>query len=271
MTNIKIFCTSVKYYKIIDKLPNYIIPLGLGDKIFPPNWIDEKEGKNISHLNPYYGELTGIYFIWKNIIDKMNENDLIGNCHYRKLWLNELYLKKKKTSYNSLSSELLKLENKDFGNFDVIQVQPIIFNKKNLFEDFLQIHETNLLEKSLNFFESGVKNSFSKHLSQNKMYPLNMFITKVKFFKEYCENLFPWLDNCFSYCEQHNLCKGKNIRLPAFLAERFTSFWFSQKERKKYLSYARLGNFFLSNRVNTYINPIKLPLTFRMYPTFHRY
>ena len=170
-----------------------------------------------------------------------------------------------------MSSELLKLENKDFGNFDVIQVQPIIFNKKNLFEDFLQIHETNLLEKSLNFFESGVKNSFSKHLSQNKMYPLNMFITKVKFFKEYCENLFPWLDNCFSYCEQHNLCKGKNIRLPAFLAERFTSFWFSQKERKKYLSYARLGNFFLSNRVNTYINPIKLPLTFRMYPTFHRY
>ena len=98
-----------------------------------------------------------------------------------------------------------------------------------------------------------------------------MFITKVKYFREYCEVLFPWLDKCFKYCEDKNLCTKYNIRLPAFLAERFTSFWFSQKVKKVHFSYARLGSFFLSNNINKTLNPIKIPLTFRMYPTLHKY
>ena len=58
-----------------------------------------------------------------------------------------------------------------------------------------------------------------------------MFITKVKYFREYCEIIFPWLHNCFKYCEANNLLKGYNSRLPAFLAERFTSYWYSQKNK----------------------------------------
>ena len=41
--------------------------------------------------------------------------------------------------------------------------------------------------------------------------------------------------------------------------------------KKKHLSYARLGNFMLSNNINKFINPTKIPFTFRMYPTFHDY
>ena len=98
-----------------------------------------------------------------------------------------------------------------------------------------------------------------------------MFITRVELFEKYCEKIFPWLEKCLEFCIKKNLCENYNMRLPAFLAERFTSFWFAQLERKRTLSYARLGNFFLSNNVNRFINPIKLPLTFRMYPTIHRY
>ena len=87
-----------------------------------------------------------------------------------------------------------------------------------------------------------------------------MFITKVKYFREYCEILFPWLEKCLDYCEEKKLCKNYNMRLPAFLAERFTSFWFSQKEKKTYLSYARLGSFFLSNNTNRLLNPTKFLL-----------
>ena len=36
------------------------------------------------------------------------------------------------------------------------------------------------------------------------------------------------------------------------------------KYKKKYLSYARLGKFMLSNNINKYMNPIKIPLTFGM-------
>ena len=271
MKKIKIFCTSLKYYKILEKLPKYIIPLGVGKEKFPKSWIDEKNGINISHLNSYYGELTGIYWIWKNAIDDMNNEDIIGNCHYRKLWLNQLYLKKQKNTFNSLYSKLLNFDNLNFNKLDAIQVQPIFFKTKNLMDDFFEIHGTDILDKSLHFLDSKNRKDFSHHLKNNKLFPLNMFITKVKYFREYCEIIFPWLHNCFKYCEANNLLKGYNSRLPAFLAERFTSYWYSQKKNKISLSYARLGKFFLSNQVNKYLNPTKIPLTFRMYPTIHKY
>ena len=154
----------------------------------------------------------------------MNDNDNIGNCHYRKLWLDKLYPTKQKTSFNSLFTHLLKIEDVNRDNFDVIQVQPIEFKSKNLLDDFFDIHKTDLLKKSLNFLDNDIRDPFLIHLNRNKLYPLNMFITKVKYFREYCEALFPWLDKCFKYCEDKNLCKNYNIRLPAFLAERFTSF-----------------------------------------------
>mgnify|MGYP001309284677 FL=1 len=98
-----------------------------------------------------------------------------------------------------------------------------------------------------------------------------MFITKVSLFDEYCNVLFPWLEKCLDLCLKKKLCNDYNVRLPAFLAERFTSYWFSQYSKKKNLSYARLGKVFLSNTLNNFINPTKIPLTFRMYPTIHRY
>tara|TARA_B110000967_G_C18859213_1_gene548957 strand:- start:603 stop:833 length:231 start_codon:yes stop_codon:yes gene_type:complete len=76
MKKIQIYCTSIKYYSVLNKLPTYITPLGLGAADFPNNWLDEKTEKNIMHLNKYYGELSGFYWIWKNKINMFNENDL---------------------------------------------------------------------------------------------------------------------------------------------------------------------------------------------------
>ena len=96
MRKIKIYCSSIKYYSLLNKLPGYITPLGLGNSEFPDDWLKEKKGKNIMHLNQHYGELSGFYWVWKNIINKYKEDDFIGFCHYRKLWLNYLSNTKKK-------------------------------------------------------------------------------------------------------------------------------------------------------------------------------
>ena len=90
----------------------------------------------------------------------MKDDDIIGNCHYRKLWLDQLYDKKQKMSSDSLYSRLLKIEKKNLENIDVIQVQPIEFKSKNLLEDFFEIHRTDILEKSLNFFGTILNNLF---------------------------------------------------------------------------------------------------------------
>jgi hypothetical protein len=271
MQKLEIYCTTIKYYKILEKLPSYIIPLGLGEESYPKDWLTEKNGENISSLNKYYAEFTGLYWVWKNRIQHLNKDDLIGNCHNRVLWLNNMYKKKKKFLFSNLYSNLLKPDNDIFNNSDVIQVQPITFKKKSLLVDFEEIHKTNALKKCINYLDTSERTKFEKHLNGNKIFPHNMFITKVHFFEKYCEIIFPWLDRCFKYCMENNLCNNYNTRLPAFLAERFTSYWFDQFEKRNLLSYARLGKFFLSNKVSILINPIKLPFTFYQYPTIHKY
>ncbi|EOH9119425.1 DUF4422 domain-containing protein, partial [Campylobacter jejuni] len=47
------------------------------------NMIGDDTGDNISHLNRYFCELTGIYWAWKNY-DKLGNPDYIGFMHYRR-------------------------------------------------------------------------------------------------------------------------------------------------------------------------------------------
>ena len=42
----------------------------------------DDSGNNISSENPFYGELTGLYWIWKN--KTPSSDDIIGFCHYNK-------------------------------------------------------------------------------------------------------------------------------------------------------------------------------------------
>ena len=44
--------------------------------------LKDNVGDNISNENEYYGELTGLYYIWKN--ENFLDNDIIGFCHYNK-------------------------------------------------------------------------------------------------------------------------------------------------------------------------------------------
>jgi len=268
---VTIYCFTIKYLKLLEKLPSHIIPVGLGDVKYPDNWIDEKKGINISHLNKTYGEATGIYWIWKNQMAQFKENDWIGTCHYRKYWLDNCYEKKQKYSLASLYSKLLFPDNKIFNESDAIQVEPIIFKNQTVLQQFEKICGKNIILNCANFLDKKIKNEFIEYLNSKKL-NITFFISKKNIFEEYCEILFPWMDKCYDFCKNKGLLNGYNSRLPAFLMERFVSFWIDRKvKRKSYLSYSRIGKLMLSNRVNKIINPMKMPLTFRMYPTKHDY
>ena len=68
MKRIIIFCTTIKYLKLLEKLPEYIVPVGLGDAEYPKRWQVEKNGKNISNINKYFAEFSMFYWMWKNKI-----------------------------------------------------------------------------------------------------------------------------------------------------------------------------------------------------------
>ncbi len=262
---------TIKDFKVLDKLPSTIIPFGLGDRSYPSHWMNEKGGKTIMNLNKFYGETTGMYWLWKNYFEKTNDDEWIGFCQYRRLWLNGLYNKKHQLHSKSLYTNLLK-SNKDMKNScDAFLLQPTIFSNQNLIEQFDTLYGKKIIIECANLLDDKDKDDFKSFLEGNKFSICNMFITKPRIFSQYCEEMFNWIEKCFNYCNKHNLLIGENMRLPVFMVERYTSFWFEKYTKVNYLSFARLGNFFLSDKINRIINPLKLPFTFKMYPTIHRY
>lgn len=78
---IKIIVATHKLYEMPDDeiyLPVHVGAAGK-DSI---GYQRDDVGENISSLNPYYCELTGLYWAWKNLSD-----DYIGLVHYRRLFV----------------------------------------------------------------------------------------------------------------------------------------------------------------------------------------
>ena len=106
MSDLYIYCLTSKKYNLLKYLPSNIIPLGLGDNFYPNDFLNEKLGINISKHNKYLAEMTGIYWVYKNKINKFKNDDWIGFCHYRRFWLNDFYNQNHKMK-SSLYSKLL--------------------------------------------------------------------------------------------------------------------------------------------------------------------
>ena len=126
----KMYCITI-YNEHSEKIKKLgFIPVGLGNNITSSEFNDDKKGLNISNKNPFYGEYTFHYWIWKNQIHNFKENEWIGFCQYRKYW-----------SYdkNADISDLSDLKNKvvrnipsNFDKYDVILGEPIFINKFKL-------------------------------------------------------------------------------------------------------------------------------------------
>ena len=179
------------------------------------NWMKkytqgDDTGDNISELNPYFCELTAIYWAWKNY-EKLGSPKKIGFCHYRRYFM-------------------------DFGTKSVITA-PIHFLSKTVAEQFNANHDPCELQKAVNLIEdSEFKHSAMEYLNQRKGYFFNMFILPKENFFEYCNFLFPLL---FKLSENSNWNRLDSYqrRMPGFLAERLTGAYLYHFKMKKNMSF----------------------------------
>ena len=259
MNNLRMFCLTLEpsHLDFIKSL-NYI-PVGLGEKKFSNEWIGDKQGQNISKKNRNYGEYTFHYWIWKNYLDKIND-EWIGFGQYRKFWTIENF-ENSNLSINKIKSIAIKEIPENYNDADVILGTPfyvnqrrtskflkkglkiilkkpqILFNKKfrNLTFHFDLMHGENNLKKAINLLDPKNKEDFKNYMNENfYFHPHNMFICKSKhLLKEYYEIIFPWLEKCEEIFGFKNL-KGYDLtRIYGFLAERFLSYWFTKNAKFK--------------------------------------
>lgn len=97
------------------------MPLHVGRAGAPDyGYASDDTGDNISAKNCYYGELTGVYWVWKNI----RTTDYVGICHYRRYFCTEegrIFTEKDYLSilrdYDIITSKKLKLNGSYYDGY----------------------------------------------------------------------------------------------------------------------------------------------------------
>ena len=108
------YCISIDN-NLFKKISNLgYLPVGLGDSNFSDDWITDKDGENIANKNKFYGEYTFHYYLWKNLLHKIPDNEWIGFCGYRRFW-------KKKINFGKTFEDMVIKEiPEEWNNYDVV-------------------------------------------------------------------------------------------------------------------------------------------------------
>lgn len=169
--------------------------------------IGDNTGDNISNLNPYFCELTALYWAWKNY-NRIGSPEQIGLCHYRRFFM-------------------------DIGTTDEITV-PIHYLNKTIRNQFNQHHNSDELSRAINALPyQDLKNDVETYLNQNKGFFFNMFVLPKELFFEYCDLIFPLLFKLFENSHWEKLDSYQK-RMPGFIAERLTGgiiYHFNKKQK----------------------------------------
>ncbi|HHD0572776.1 DUF4422 domain-containing protein [Campylobacter coli] len=160
------------------------------------NMIGDDTGDNISYLNRYFCELTGIYWAWKNY-DKLGNPDYIGFMHYRRIFDFEC---ENREEYDPIWNHqfLNSSSNQDIAKIksSVIKNKIIGFScNTNPYQHFQSVEYLHIedYEKCLEL----INRKFPKYSLASKQYNegnisyfCNMFVFPKKEFFEYCEFIF---------------------------------------------------------------------------------
>lgn len=186
----------------------------------------DDEFDNISSKNPYYCELTGLYWAWKNL-----DNDYIGLVHYRRY-----FAKKNKKYSESFKIDEIILDKEDVSKFldenDVIVPKKRKYYIESLYSHYAHTFDARHLDITKEIISEHCPEylaSFEKVMQQRSGYMFNMFIMKKELLNDYLTWLFPILDNLFEQIPIENLTPFE-ARLFGRVSERLFNVWLDYKK-----------------------------------------
>lgn len=183
--NIKICIAAHKNYKMPKSdiyLPVHVGANGKKDI----GYTRDDSGDNISELNPKCCELTGMYWVWKNV-----DADYYGLVHYRRHLSNG---KKSDNPYDKVldRADLEKLIKKN----DIILPKKRKYYIETLYSHYGNTHYAEHLDVTREILQEmhpEYVEQFDVVMKRTYAHMFNMFIMKKEYFQAYCEWLFPIL------------------------------------------------------------------------------
>lgn len=161
-------------------------PILVGPKacVAPPTLRTDWGGDNIARKNPFYCELTALYWAWKN--DDLP--DYVGMCHYRRY----LYLPGAEGFRGVLSgAHILSL----MQGCDILLPEAVPLST-NLATQFCEHHGKRplfALEKVMQQYAPESLDAFYRVMARKKAYFYNIFVMRREAFAAYMAWLFPIL------------------------------------------------------------------------------
>lgn len=215
----RIYTMTHKKYKEPDN--NIYIPLQVGRANNAPlGYLGDDTGDNISALNCYYGELTGIYWMWKNLDYSGN----VGICHYRRFFINNNKDILSEDEYDTILSE-----------YDIITTKALEC-EDNYREYYGKAHPVEVLDITGEIIKELYPDYyvlFEKVMGHNRYYFANMMAAPKKIFDDYCE----WLFSILFELEKHIDLNGYDeyqTRVFGFISENLLMVYIKTRNLKCY-------------------------------------
>ena len=218
--SVKIFAMTHKRFDVPAN-PMYV-PLHVGHTFAKEDfgYFTDDTGDNISHLNCYYAELSGVYWVWKNY----KEADCVGICHYRRFLTNE-------SGYVFSEKEYEEILEK----YDIVTTKQLEL-PNSYYYGFGSHHKINTLDETGQIIKEiypEYYDTFIKLVNENKTYFGNIMVAKKAVFDEYAKWLF---DIFFELQKRINLTFEDDYhkRVFGFISEFLLLVWVTVRKLKAF-------------------------------------
>lgn len=186
--NIKIGIAAHKVYRMPSEKSYLPIQVGAHGKD-DIGYTRDDIGDNISEKNPYYCELTGLYWMWKNL-----DVDYCGLVHYRRYFARKRFFRfdKDKFKYILTDNDLKNI----LSNHDIILPQRRRYYIESLYSHYAHTHYAEHLDVTREILRERCPDyvdAYDNVIKKTSGHMFNMMIMKKNIMDSYCEWLFPIL------------------------------------------------------------------------------